>query len=158
MGKWMDLAAKLEAVSDVGDNRDNRDNSPPNVPNVPNVPLLLPPDVASGLALFEAMPAPKLCNANAWPDVVQDALGLVQHGWVAKAIALGWSPLDLFGGQLSQSGDPHADGLAVWLQGRRVLALTSDHAVATDANGGRHFFNRPRAPGSTLLWALGRGR
>ncbi len=27
MGKWMDLAAKLEAASDTGDNRDIRDDS-----------------------------------------------------------------------------------------------------------------------------------
>lgn len=118
----------------------------------------LPADIASGLKRLGGMGFPRDADPRAWVLAVKDAAALVAEGFAARALGLGWSPLDLFGGQLLKSGDPHADGLAVWLQGRRVIALTADHAVATDANGGRHFFNRPRAPGSTMLWALGRGK
>lgn len=114
--------------------------------------------IAAGLKRLDTMGVPKGGDPRAWRLAVKDAAALVAEGFAVQALCLGWSPLDLFGGQLAKSGDPYADGLAVWLQGRRVVALTDAHAIATDANGGRHFFNRPRAPGSTLLWALGRGR
>ena len=117
-----------------------------------------PSTVVAGLKRLDAMGVPKGGDPRAWRLAVKDAAALVTEGFAVQALGLGWSPLDLFGGQLAKSGDPYADGLAVWLQGRRVVALTDAHAIATDANGGRHFFNRPRAPGSTLLWALGRGR
>ncbi len=60
MGKWMDLAAQLEAASDTGDNRDDRDNSPPNVPIVPNVPGKLPADIRAGLISLKSMASPRL--------------------------------------------------------------------------------------------------
>ena len=155
MGKWMDLAAKLEAGTDIWDNRDDRDNSRPNVPNVPNVPLLLPPDVASGLALLDAMPAPKLLDASAWPVVVRDALRLVDQGWAATALALGWSSLDLFGAVGARDGDPDGNGLAVWLAGRDVLAICATFASVADGDC-RVFFNRRDRTGACLLWELGR--
>ena len=118
----------------------------------------LPPDIASGLKRLGSMGVPRGADLRAWALAVKDAGRLVDQGFAAQALGLGWSPLDLFGGQVDRSGDPYADGLAAWLQGRRVVALTDAHAIAIDVNEGRHFFNRPRAPGSTMLWALGRGR
>jgi len=116
MGKWMDLAAELAAASDIGDNRDDRDNSRPNLPNVPNVPPMLPASVVAGLALLNGMAAPKLRNARAWPEVVRDAQRLVDKGWAATALALGWTELDLFGAISARDGDPDGDGLAVCLR------------------------------------------
>jgi hypothetical protein len=158
MGKWLELAARLEA--DAGDNRDNRDDSPgfvANVPNVPNVPAFPPPSVTEGLEQLRKMAAPHISEPMCWPRVVSDALMLARDGWAAKALALGWTDLDLFGAVPNADGDPAGDGLAVWLNGRELSAMTADYAVAAHP-GGRAYFNRREASGAVLLWALGRGR
>lgn len=157
MGKWLDFAARLEA--DSGDNRDIRDNSPSfgaTVPIVPNVPASLPPPVVQGLNQLRKMAAPRLCKSDRWPLVTSDALGLAGDGWASKAIALGWTDLDLFGAVPDRDGDPAGDGLAVWLSGRRILALCASFAVADNGDGGRAYFNRREAAGAVLLWELGR--
>lgn len=157
MGKWLELAARLEAEGS-GDNRDNRDDSPifrPNVPIVPNVPASLPPTVAAGLKKLRAMAAPHLQRPELWPLVVSDALGLARDGWAAKALALGWSPLDLFGAVTDAAGDPYSDGLAVWLGGRKLLAITATTATVEDGEG-RAYYNRREEVGAALLWEIGR--
>lgn len=150
MGKWMDLAARLQS----GDNRDNRDNSSPNVPIVPNVPAVLPQSLQEGLLRLQSMGAPICVRTCAWPEVVRDALRLAADGWAQQALALGWSDIDLFG---AATNDEEADGLAVWLRGRRLLAVTKDFASAEIA-GGRAYFNRANRQGGVLLWEIGNGR
>ena len=54
------------------------------------------------------------------------------------------------------AGDPAGDGLAVWLAGRKLLAITADYAVAKAVAGGRSYFNRRSADGAVLLWDLGK--
>jgi hypothetical protein len=65
---------------------------------------------------------------------------------------LGWSDLDLYGAATS---DDEGDGLAVWLRGRRLLAITKDFASAEIA-GGRAYFNRAKRQGGVLLWEVAR--
>jgi hypothetical protein len=156
MGKWLDLAAKLEA--DERDNRDDRDESPPIGPNVPNVPASLPPSITNGLNQLRKMAAPNLYRPERWPLVVSDALRLARDGWAAKAMALGWDPLDVFGAVPDPHGEPAGDGLAVWLAGRKLLALTADYAVVDDVDGARSYFNRREQIGAVLLWSLGSSR
>ena len=159
MGKWLDLAAKLEA--DGGDNRDIRDNSPsigPNVPNVPNVPASLSPSIAEGLARLANSAAPRLIVPDAWPVAVADALRLASDGWAAKALALGWSELDLFGAVPDRNGDPDADGLAVKLGGRTILALCASFATVTTGGPARNYLHRGNNDGAVLMWALGHRR
>ena len=155
MGKWMELAARLEAEG-AEDNKDVRDESPeltPNVPIVPNVPGPLPLSITSGLRRLRSMAAPRLACPTAWPRVVSDALSLANQGWAQKALALGWTPLDLFGAVTDPAGDPYSDGLAVWLGGRKLLAVCSTFAIAEDRNG-RAYFNRREQVGAKLLWEL----
>ena len=83
------------------------------------------------------------------------ALALAADGWAERALTLGWSPTDLFGGVTDAHGDPLANGLAVWLSGRKIALLTAGMAVATDAEGSRYFFHPPLAPSARLLWAYG---
>jgi hypothetical protein len=162
MGKWLDLAARLEAEG-AGDNRDNRDVSPsirPNVPNVPNVPqsLSLPLAVARGLATLPGMACPHDLNSARWPVAVADAVKLGGDGWAAKAIALGWSDLDLFGVVAAFDGDPDADGLAVKLGGRGLLAICGTFATVDPGSGGRLYLHRGNNDGARLLWTPGHGR
>lgn len=153
MGKWMDLAAKLEAESGTGDSRDHRDN---NRPIVSIVPADLPPDIQAGLTGLKAMAAPRLLRPEVWPGVVSDALSLAGNGWVSNALALGWCPLDLFGAVTDRDGHNDADGLVLWLRDRPVLMMTSAYACVGDDTG-RSYFNRCLRLGDTLLWDIGRG-
>ena len=102
------------------------------------------------------MGVPKGVDPLAWRLAVNDTLALASAGFAVQALDLGWSMLDLFGGSRDREADPQSDGLGVWLQGRRVIAFTVDHAVAADTSGGRHYFNRPRASGAALLWEIAR--
>ena len=161
MGKWLELAARLEA--DVtGDNRDIRDNSPSiraNVSNVPNVPQSpsLPIAISKGLASLPTMACPHNLNSTRWPIAVADAVKLGADGWAATALALGWSDIDLFGVVTIRGGNPEADGLAVKLAGRCLLALCASFATVDLGNGGRLYLHRGNNDGARLLWAV-RGR
>jgi len=91
----------------------------------------------------------------AWAEVVADAVQLASDGWATKALALGWSPLDLFGAVTDRDSYADADGLAVWLGGRPVLAICATYASVGDGMG-RAYFNRSTRLGTTLLWDIGK--
>lgn len=118
-------------------------------------PAGLPGTVKAGLAALDDAKPPKGVDTEAWQRAVADALALASRGWAAQAIGLGWSPLDLFGAVTGPAGDPFCDGLAVKLNGRRVLALCATFATVADANGGRSYLYRGETEGARLLWALG---
>lgn len=146
------------------DNSDKRDDSPeteapppPNVSNVANV-TALPAEVRRGLTYLANAPAPRVRCPDIWPEVIADALRLASEGWAARALALGWSPLDLFGAIPQAGGDPEGDGLAVKLRGRQVLALCASFAIVGEGNCERAFLYRPNNPAAVPLWNLGRGR
>lgn len=113
----------------------------------------LPEGIVAGLATLKTMRSPKLRTPNVWPRVVADALKIARDGWAAKALALGWAPLDLFGAATDADGDPWSDGLAVWLAGHKLLAISATTATVEDG-GGRAYFNRREQVGAQLLWAI----
>ena len=115
----------------------------------------LPGAVNEGLKALAAMSCPARVDWDKWRAVVADALRLGRDGWAAQAMALGWTELDLFGCVPDRHGDPAGDGLAVWLDGRRMMALCGTYAVVEDIGGGRSYFNRREAEGAVLLWQLG---
>lgn len=144
------------------DNSDNSDKSlvtPPEPrPIVPTVTIVtgLPDLIRDGLATLANAPAPRLINPDLWPLVVADTLRLASEGWVKQALSLGWSDLDLFGAVPDPSGDPDADGLAVKLCGRRVLALCASFATLRERPNARSYIHRSKNDGARLLWLLAR--
>lgn len=165
MTSWRDFARKLEPDGIDRAISANSAKSPvdgletaPNGTNGTNGTTSLPPDVTAGLARLAGMACPRDVDPAAWSETVRDAVVLAEEGWAYQALSLGWSPLDLFGAVTGRDDDPHADGLAVWLSGRKLRALSAIAATAVDAAGARHCFNRPRATGARLLWELGGGR
>ena len=117
----------------------------------------LPGVMAAGLSALNETQPPVGVPADAWAEVVSDAQRLVSEGWASTALSLGWSALDLFGAVTDKQGDPAADGLAVKLSGRKVLAICASFATVADANGGRTYLYRGNTEGARLLWALSRG-
>lgn len=128
--------------------RDNSDNSDVRPPNVPKVPI-----VTDGVKRLDPERPPFALDPKAWRHAVESARSLLVDGWALHALALGWSELDLFG--VAAADDPRADGLAAWLQGRKLRALCGTWAVAYDANGNRFYHHRQANEGAVLLWELG---
>jgi hypothetical protein len=118
----------------------------------------LPAACIAGLRRLKGMPSPRLARPDLWPVAVADALRLAADGWAATALAMGWKQLDLFGAVPDRSGDLDADGLAVRLGNRRLLALCASFATVDLGNGGRIYLHRGNNDGAILLWDLGRGR
>ena len=142
-------AAEPRAIRDVSA------NSPPNGAYGTNGTGSLPPSILSGVAALKGKACPSMCDPRAWRYACEAAAMLIARGFAERALALGWSMLDLFGAD--PTGNHHADGLAVWLQGRELRAVSDDWAAAISKTG-THFFNRPRDVGAVPLWTLGNGR
>ena len=114
----------------------------------------VPEPIRAGIAKLRIMKAPRAVRADCWPRVVTDAVGLMESGWAARALAKGWGPLQLFGAVTDPDGDLCSDGLAVWLAGRKITALL-DGCIAVEDGAGRAYFNRHEQIGARLLWELG---
>lgn len=119
----------------------------------------LPGTIGAGIASLDEGRCPTRANASEWAAVVRDAKRLAEEGWASQALSLGWTPLDLFGAVTDPAGDPEADGLAVKLNGRRVLALCASFATVENGPNARVFIYRGTNEGARLIWVLGsRGR
>jgi hypothetical protein len=88
--------------------------------------------------------------------VVADAVRLASDGWAVHALGLGWSALDLWGCSPEPGGDADQDGLAVWIDGRRVLLLDADSCIVESQPRAHSVFNRCSvAAGGVFLWDIG---
>lgn len=123
----------------------------------------LPDDLAEALRRLETLPPPrKLERAANWQGVVADAMTIARDRWAAKAMALGWTAGDLFG--IGPGNDWDFQGLAVWLDGRRIVMLDEKRAIAAGISGGaRSSFERGGKRHGThpmsealMLWDFGR--
>jgi hypothetical protein len=116
----------------------------------------LPASLTTGVASLRTLPAPRITRPEIWPVIVADACRLVEHGWAAEALALGWQPLELFGCSADPEGDDYLLGLAGWLNGRALRCIFEAGAIAIDGDQ-RAAFNRKRAhAGAIYLWEYGR--
>jgi hypothetical protein len=117
----------------------------------------LPRDVRDGLQLLQSLKPPHITRPQVWFAVVADAVRLAEDGWAAQAIGLGWSPLDLWGCSPVPGGNADQDGLAVWIDGRRILLLDADCCIVEAGPSARSVFNRRSvALGGVLLWNIGK--
>ena len=121
----------------------------------------LEPALYSSLARLAKMPPPpKLAHDSNWPQVVSDALRIAREGWAAVALSLGWNEGDLFGVGARDSWD--FEGLAVWLDGRPIVALDNRICLAGDGKpwavfergGARHGTMPAVVP--VMVWEFGR--
>jgi hypothetical protein len=91
-----------------------------------------------------------------WLRLMHDCGRFLDGEWAARAVALSWGPLDLFG---CDPEKPFArvsrQGLLWLLDGRPLLALTGDTAAIANSTGGRFtYYRRPPEPGQVLVWEL----
>jgi hypothetical protein len=151
MSNWRTVAATVMA------------DTPAGIPSPALEDFGLPDDLSDALRRFERMPSPrKLERPQNWAGVVADAMTLARDRWAEKALALGWTAGDLFG--VGARTDWDFQGLAVWLEGRRIILLDEKRAiVAGDARdfrsafirgGMRHGIQPTVTP--VMLWEFGR--
>jgi hypothetical protein len=55
----------------------------------------------------------------------------------------------------TRGGNSDHDGLAVWIDGRRVLLLDADTCIVETGPNERSVFNRRPSAGAVFLWDLG---
>jgi len=109
----------------------------------------------AGIEYLKTGPRPPIDPRDDWAAIITQAEYLAVSGWAGRAIALGWSPLEVFGVSPRIGAYPEKYGLTIWLGKRRVACLDARSVVAT-INGERHMFTRFDATGNVLLWELGR--
>jgi hypothetical protein len=112
---------------------------------------------AEALARLDTARPPGDVPAKRWRQFIDDCGQFLDEGWAARAVALGWSPLDLFG---CDRACPFARidraGLLWLLNGNRLAALGPDTAAIVAPSGARMTYHRrPRAPDEVMLaWEL----
>lgn len=114
-------------------------------------------EVTAGLEQLATIRPPRLTRPELWSAIVADALRLAADGWAAHALRLGWSPLELWGCSPDRGGNPNHEGLAVWLDGRRVLLIDDATCIVESGPDARSVFHRRSvAAGGVFLWNLGK--
>lgn len=126
-------------------------------PRARNSETRLPADVTDGIARLRSGWQPRKVDVTEWRAVVEDVRRLVDDGWAANALALGWSPHDVFG--IGPGGSNEWLSLAVWLSGRTVTML-DDHRAFTE-EGAVYYLERWGRPNTVFvepifLWEMGR--
>lgn len=116
----------------------------------------LPADIIAGLRTLRRHRPPPIARPEVWPEIVADAVRLVDQGWAQQALALGWEPLQLWGCSPAIGGNIDMDGLAVRLCGRRIVLLDERTAILESGAGTHAVFNRRSMEGAVFLWNLGR--
>jgi hypothetical protein len=111
---------------------------------------------AEGLARFDPARPPGDVPLRRWLRFIDDCGMFLDGGWAAKAAALGWGPLDLFG---CDRNTPFArvdrQGLLWLLSGRRLVALTDESGIMETPTGGRLTYRRaPNQDGQIPAWEI----
>jgi hypothetical protein len=114
-----------------------------------------PREWAEGFTLLDRARPPDEVPQRRWLQFIDDSGMFLDGGWAAKAAALGWCAADLFG---CDKDKPFVRvdrlGLLWLLNGRRIVALTTDSATIMTSNGGRLTYRRvPNDPGRVVAWS-----
>lgn len=112
----------------------------------------LPSGIRDGLARLCLVPPRKdLMPQPLWAALVCDTVLFAKRGWAAKAMALGWSDLELFG--IAPKG---WQGLTSRLIGREVLGLDARKVAVKEGRRVAHLPRETLAPGAVPIWEAGK--
>jgi len=111
---------------------------------------------AEALARLDPVCPPGDISPARWLQFIDDCGRFLDDGWAARAAALGWGPLQLFG---CNRDEPFARisqaGLLWLLEGRKLSDLTAGTARITAPSGGHlTFYRRTLEAGGALVWEL----
>jgi hypothetical protein len=111
---------------------------------------------AEGFARLHPNRRPGDVPLRRWQTFVDDCGRFLDHGWVKKAVALGWGPHDLFGCDRDR---PFARidcaGLLWLLNGDKLVELTERMATIETRTGARQTWRRKSSlHGRALAWEI----
>jgi hypothetical protein len=91
-----------------------------------------------------------------WQQFIEDAVTFLHSPFCCAAAALGWSAHDLFGCDAKRPFERIDQAGLLWLlNGKRLIALTSNEAILDCQNGVRQTYRRtPTEAGRVLAWEL----
>jgi hypothetical protein len=107
---------------------------------------------AEGFARLDRARPPDDVPQRRWLQFIDDCGTFLDSGWPAKAAALGWGPLDLFGCNRYRpfSRIDHM-GLLWLLNGRKLVALTAYSATIRTPSGSTLTFHRKLAERAVVV-------
>jgi len=112
---------------------------------------------AQGFARLDPMRPPIDVSKRRWLRFIDDCGGFLDAGWVGRAAALGWGPLDLFGCNKERpfARIDHA-GLLWLVNGGAIVELHRDRAIIKTQGGAfQTYRRRPVEVGHVVLvWEL----
>jgi hypothetical protein len=111
---------------------------------------------AEGFARLDRAVPPQDVSPQRWQRFIDDCGLFIDFGWAARADALGWGPLDLFGCDRARPWQRvERLGLLWLLNGRRLLKLDECTAAIQAANGATlTFYRLASTDGRALAWDL----
>jgi hypothetical protein len=131
------------------------------IPNPVTAVTISPSDltIVAGAALAQLRPGDPPCDIphTRWATFIDDSGRFLASGWVDRAVALGWTALDLFGcDRIKPFARIDRMGLLWLLHGRDLLALSADAAAISTPAGGSLTFRKisHHLPGRVLAWHL----
>jgi hypothetical protein len=113
--------------------------------------------VADGVAAILAADGATGVPPHYWPRVQRDTARLADGGWLDRALALGWTPADLFGCDVRAPWHRlDRAGLVLLLGGHEITGLDAGAATLRTATGSVQRYRRrpPASPPVSLLWQL----
>jgi hypothetical protein len=116
----------------------------------------IPREWTEGYARLDPDHPPADVPLRRWQCFVDDVGRFLNGPFCAVAMALGWSPYDLFGCNRDKpfARIDHA-GLCWLIEGNRLVDLSPTAAIIETWTGGRQSYRRrPSEPGRALAWEL----
>lgn len=115
----------------------------------------MPREWAEGIVRLQMMSPPTNVPPRRWEQFI--AAARFADRWAAKAAALGWGPVDIWGCHRDKPYERiDCAGLLWLLNGNEIVALTADTATIRTRTGAIQTFRRRVIPPDTVLaWDLG---
>jgi hypothetical protein len=120
-----------------------------------------PRDWAEAMARLDPARPPADVPANRWLRFIDDCGRFLDGGWAARAAALGWGPIDLFGCNRERPFARVDHMGLLWLaNGGIIVELHRNRAVIETERGARQSYRRhPTEVGRVVAaWELASGR
>jgi len=116
----------------------------------------VPREWAEGFARLDVSRRPDGFSQRQWEQIVSDGGRFLDHGWAERAVAIGWSAVDVFGVHpLAPSARYDGMGLVPLISGGQVVDIKPDRAtIMTPSEETLVYYLRRESRIAIPLWDL----